>query len=173
MCFTSLENALTGRFTGSEKKSELTQRTDFMALALNEARLAAGRGEVPVGAVLVLEGRIVSSAGNRTRELHDPTAHAEILAIREASNVLQNERLSEADLYVTLEPCAMCAGAISFARIRRLYYGAEDLKGGAVSNGPRFFAQETCHHAPEVYSGVGENEAAKLLRDFFKERREG
>ncbi len=144
-----------------------------MALALHEARLAAARNEVPVGAVLVLNGKVIAKAGNRTRELHDPTAHAEVLVIREAAKALKNERLSDADLYVTLEPCAMCAGAISFARIRRLYFGAEDLKGGAVSNGSRFFTQETCHHVPEVYSGIGEEDAAELLRGFFSERREG
>jgi tRNA(adenine34) deaminase len=143
-----------------------------MGLALEEARLAAARGEVPVGAVVALDGKVVARAGNRTRELSDPTAHAEMLVIREAAAILINERLSEADLYVTLEPCAMCAGAISFARIRRLYFGAEDVKGGAVNSGPRFFAQETCHHAPEVYAGMGGEEAGALLREFFRERRE-
>lgn len=142
-----------------------------MQLALEEAQRAAARGEVPVGAVLVREGEAIASSGNCTRELSDPTAHAEILVIREAAHTLKNERLDGCDLYVTLEPCAMCAGAISFARIRRLYYGAGDPKGGAVDSGPRFFAQETCHHAPEVYAGIGEREAAMLLRRFFVEKR--
>ena len=144
---------------------------DPMAQALAEARAAATRGEVPVGAVVVKDGAAVASAGNRTRELKDPTAHAEMLAIRRACEVLSDERLVGCDLYVTLEPCAMCAGAISFARIRRVYFGAADPKGGAVENGPRFFAQPTCHHAPEVYGAMGETEAAALLRDFFATRR--
>ncbi len=139
----------------------------IMDRALDEARAAASRGEVPVGAVIVLDGEVIASAGNRTRELNDVTAHAEILAIREASAKLGSERLIDADLYVTLEPCAMCAAAISFARIRRLYYGAEDEKGGGVDHGGRFYAQPTCHHAPEVYSGIAEQEAATILRDFF------
>ncbi|WP_367718844.1 nucleoside deaminase [Nitratireductor sp. GISD-1A_MAKvit] len=142
-----------------------------MDAALEEARLAAGRGEVPVGAVVVLEGKIVARAGNRTRECSDPTAHAEIVAIREACTLLDTERLVGADLYVTLEPCAMCAGAISFARIRRLYFGAGDEKGGAVTNGARFFTLPTCHHAPEVYPGLGEREASELLKTFFKNQR--
>jgi len=142
-----------------------------MALALAEAKAAAERGEVPVGAVVVADGEIVSSSGNRTRELADPTAHAEILAIREAAAKLSAERLTGADLYVTLEPCTMCAGAISFARLRRLYYGADDEKGGAVRNGVRFFSAPTCHHAPEVYQGIGEAEAAALLKNFFREKR--
>jgi tRNA(adenine34) deaminase len=145
----------------------MTERIDFMGLALEEARLAARRGEVPVGAVIARKGKIIACAGNRTRELSDPTAHAEMLVIRAAAAKLKNQRLSEADLYVTLEPCAMCAGAISFARIRRLYFGAEDVKGGAVNSGPRLFAQETCHHAPEVYAGLGGEEAGALLKDFF------
>ncbi|MDR6815647.1 tRNA(Arg) A34 adenosine deaminase TadA [Neorhizobium sp. 2083] len=144
----------------------------FMDAALAEARDAATRGEVPIGAVLVLDGAIVARSGNRTRAENDVTAHAEIAVIRDASAALGQERLSGADLYVTLEPCTMCAGAISFARIRRLYYGAEDPKGGAVDNGVRFFAQPTCHHAPEVYSGLGESEAAVLLTDFFRSKRE-
>jgi tRNA(adenine34) deaminase len=143
----------------------------FMELALDEARSAAARGEVPVGAVVVVDGAAVASAGNRTRELSDVTAHAEILAIRAASALLGSERLGAADLYVTLEPCAMCAAAISFARIRRLYYGAEDEKGGGVDHGGRFYAQPTCHHAPEVYSGLAEREAAEILKDFFAARR--
>ncbi|MFP5076009.1 nucleoside deaminase [Rhizobium sp. YIM 134829] len=143
----------------------------FMERALREARAAATRGEVPVGAVLVRDGAVIAAAGNRTRERADPTAHAEIEVIRAAAEVLGSERLTEADLYVTLEPCAMCAAAISFARIRRLYYGAEDPKGGAVDHGPRFYHQPTCHHAPEVYSGLGEVDAARILKDFFAARR--
>ena len=146
-------------------------RRDFMAEALAEARAAAQRGEVPVGAVIARDGIVLARAGNRTRELADPTAHAEILAIREACAQLGSERLTGADLYVTLEPCAMCAAAISFARLRRLYYGARDPKGGAVESGGRFFTQPTCHHAPEVYDGLAENEAAGLLRTFFAEKR--
>ncbi len=146
-------------------------RNRFMTAALEEAKAAAARGEVPVGAVLALDGEIVARAGNRTRELADITAHAEILAIREASGKLGQERLTGADLYVTLEPCAMCAAAISFARIRRLYYGAEDPKGGGVDHGGRFYSQPTCHHAPEVYSGIAETEAAHILTTFFRERR--
>ncbi len=142
-----------------------------MAEALVEARAAADRGEVPVGAVVVREGRILARAGNRPRAALDPTAHAEILAIRQACAVLQDERLSDCDLYVTLEPCTMCAAAISFARIRRVYFAAADPKGGAVESGVRFFRQPTCHHAPEVYSGIRESEAAALLRAFFAERR--
>ena len=147
-------------------------RTDFMGVALAEAEAAAVRGEVPIGAVLVSAGEIVARSGNRTRELSDPTAHAEMLVIREASTKLASERLGEADLYVTLEPCAMCAGAISFARIRRLYFGAADEKGGAVVSGVRFFAAPTCHHAPEVYSGFNETESADMLRAFFSEKRD-
>ncbi|WP_375165886.1 nucleoside deaminase [Chelativorans sp.] len=142
-----------------------------MEIALEEARLAARRGEVPVGAVVVRDGRLLARAGNRTRELADPTAHAEILAIRAACAAEAAERLTGADLYVTLEPCAMCAGAISFARIRRLYFAAPDPKGGGVIHGGRFFSQPTCHHAPEVYEGIGEAEAAALLRQFFAARR--
>lgn len=145
----------------------------FMDQALAEARRAAERGEVPIGAVLVHEGKVVARAGNRTRADHDVTAHAEILVIRAAAEILGNERLNEADLYVTLEPCTMCAAAISFARLRRLYYGAEDPKGGGVDSGVRFYHQPTCHHAPEVYSGLQEIEAAEILRQFFRERREG
>lgn len=142
-----------------------------MEIALEEARLAAERGEVPVGAVIVRDGTVIARAGNRTREDGDPTAHAEMLAIREACRAEGSERLSGADLYVTLEPCAMCAGAISFARIRRLYFAAGDEKGGGVVHGGRFFTQSTCHHAPEVYEGLGEREAAALLKDFFARRR--
>ncbi len=142
-----------------------------MGAALEEARHAASRGEVPVGAVVVRQGEIIAKAGNRTRELNDPTAHAEIVAIREGCRSTGLERLPDADLYVTLEPCAMCAAAISFARIRRLYFGATDEKGGAVTSGGRFFASPTCHHAPDVYPGLGETEAADLLVDFFREKR--
>jgi tRNA(Arg) A34 adenosine deaminase TadA len=146
-------------------------QADPMSVAFDEARAAAARGEVPVGAVVVRDGRIVASSGNRPRELRDPSAHAEMLAIRQACEALDDERLSGCDLYVTLEPCTMCAGAISFARIRRVYYAAHDPKGGAVDNGVRFFDQPTCHHAPEVYGGIRESEAAVLLREFFEERR--
>lgn len=149
----------------------MTVQNRYMAVALAEAEAAAGRGEVPVGAVIVLDGEIIASAGNQTRALCDITAHAEILAIRVASARLGQERLNGADLYVTLEPCAMCAAAISFARIRRLYYGAEDPKGGGVDHGGRFYAQPTCHHAPDVYSGIAETEAARILTDFFREKR--
>ena len=142
-----------------------------MSLAFDEARAAAARGEVPVGAVIVCRGEAIARAGNRTLETRDPTAHAELIAIREAAASLGSERLSDCDLYVTLEPCAMCAAAISFARIRRLYWAAADPKGGAVEHGPRFFSQATCHHAPEVYGGIREQEAAVLLQDFFRSRR--
>ncbi len=143
----------------------------FMDLALDEAEAAGKRGEVPIGAVVVVDGKVVAQAGNRTRELNDVTAHAEIAAIRMAAERLGGERLSGADLYVTLEPCTMCAAAISFARIRRLYYGAEDPKGGAVENGVRFYSQPTCHHAPEVYSGIAATRASTILKDFFAEKR--
>ena len=142
-----------------------------MDLAFAEARAAVAAGEVPVGCVILRDGEVVGCAGNRTLRDRDPTAHAEILAIRQATEVTGSERLVDCDLYVTLEPCTMCAGAISLARIRRLYYGAADPKGGAVESGVRFFAQPTCHHAREVYSAVGESEAATLLREFFKARR--
>jgi tRNA(adenine34) deaminase len=144
---------------------------NFMTIALDEARAAAARGEVPVGAVIVRGGEVLARAGNRTLADRDPTAHAELLAIRAAAAKLGSERLTDCDLYVTLEPCAMCAAASSFARIRRLYYGAADPKGGAVDNGVRFFASPACHHRPEVYGGIGEGEAATLLRDFFQARR--
>ncbi|MDX3925647.1 MAG: nucleoside deaminase [Shinella sp.] len=142
-----------------------------MDLALAEAEAAGERGEVPIGAVLVLDGKVVATAGNRTRAQNDVTAHAEIAVIRQAAAILGQERLTGADLYVTLEPCTMCAAAISFARIRRLYYGAEDPKGGGVDNGVRFFAQPTCHHAPEVYSGIGGLRAGEILKRFFAEKR--
>ena len=148
------------------------RRQNYMELALEEAHRAASRGEVPVGAALVCEGVVVARAGNRTRQDNDPTAHAEMLVIRAACQSLGQERLGGCDLYVTLEPCAMCAGALSFARIRRLYYGTGDPKGGAVDNGPRFFSQPTCHHAPDVYPDIAGQECATLLRDFFQLRRE-
>jgi len=143
----------------------------FMDRALVEAKAAAARGEVPVGAVVVSGGAVVASAGNRTLGERDPTAHAEIVAIRAAAAALGTERLGDCDLYVTLEPCAMCAGAIALARIRRLYFGAADPKGGAVESGIRLFAQPTVHHRPEVYGGFAEAEAAALLRNFFAGRR--
>ena len=143
-----------------------------MDIAFEEALAAAGRDEVPVGAVITdRAGNIIARAGNRTRELNDPSAHAEVLAIRQACAKLGSERLPGCNLYVTLEPCAMCAGAISFARIERLYYGAGDDKMGAVDNGPRFFNQPTCHHAPEVYEGIGQARARELLKEFFHARR--
>ena len=143
-----------------------------MALAFDEARAAAARGEVPVGAVVSRDGVILASAGNRTLETRDPTAHAEILALRAAAQVVGSERLIGCDLHVTLEPCAMCAGAVSLARIRRLYFGSGDPKGGAVEHGPRFFSQPTCHHAPEIYGGIRETESTDLLRGFFTARRD-
>ncbi len=146
----------------------------FMDEALSEARAAAARGEVPVGAVVVnAQGSVVARAGNRTRELHDPTAHAEVLAIRAACAALGSERLTGHDLYVTLEPCPMCAGAISFARIGRLYFGADDPKSGGVSHGARVFDQAQCHHAPEVYDGLSALDAEALLKTFFAARRGG
>lgn len=147
------------------------RRTDFMGLALEQAQEAQKRGEVPIGAVLVCEGAVIAAAGNRTRERSDPTAHAEMLVIREAAAQLSAERLCGCDLYVTLEPCTMCAAAISFARLRRLYFGATDEKGGAVVSGVRFFAQPTCHHTPDIYSGLAESEASSLLKAFFRTRR--
>ena len=146
-------------------------RLDPMGLALAEARAAAARGEVPVGAVIVRDGAVLAAAGNAPLALKDPTAHAEMLAIRAACAAAGDERLASCDLYVTLEPCAMCAAAISFARIRRLYFGAADPKGGAVEHGPRFFAAATCHHAPEVYGGMAASESAGLLKRFFAARR--
>jgi tRNA(Arg) A34 adenosine deaminase TadA len=142
-----------------------------MDLAIREARLAGERDEVPIGAVIVRGSLVVASAGNRTREFNDPTAHAELLAIREACGNLQQERLEGCDLYVTLEPCTMCAAAISFARIRRLYYAADDPKGGAVVSGVKFFSSPTCHHVPDIYAGIGESEASGLLKSFFQEKR--
>ncbi|HEY4344233.1 MAG TPA: nucleoside deaminase [Parvibaculum sp.] len=143
-----------------------------MDLAFAEAEAAVARGEVPIGAVIVDgQGRVIAAAGNRTLELKDPTAHAEMLAIRAACASLGSERLPGCDLYVTLEPCPMCATAISFARVRRLYFGAADEKGGGVEHGPRIFAQSTCHHAPEIYGGLSECRAADMLREFFAARR--
>jgi tRNA(adenine34) deaminase len=144
---------------------------NFMAIAMDEARAAGARGEVPVGAVIVRDGDVLAQAGNRTLADKDPTAHAELLAVRAAAQKLGSERLTGCDLYVTLEPCAMCAAALSFARIRRLYYGAADPKGGAVDNGVRLFSAPTCHHRPEVYGGIGESEAGALLKEFFAARR--
>jgi tRNA(adenine34) deaminase len=143
----------------------------FMEMALDEARAAEKRGEVPVGCVVVCAGEVVARAGNRTLADKDPTAHAELIAIRAAATALGTERLCDCDLYVTLEPCAMCAAAMSFARIRRLYFGASDAKGGAVENGVRFFTSATCHHRPEVYGAINESECAALLKDFFAARR--
>jgi tRNA(adenine34) deaminase len=143
----------------------------FMDLALAEARAAAAEGEVPVGCVIVRDGAVIARGRNRTITDHDPTAHAEMLALRAAAASLGAERLTQCDIYVTLEPCTMCAGALSLARIRRLYYGAADPKGGAVDNGVRFFASPTCHHRPDVYGGIAERDAAALLREFFAERR--
>ena len=142
-----------------------------MDQALAEARAAAVAGEVPVGCVVVRDGEVVARAGNRPIAAKDPTAHAEMLALRAAAAALGSDRLADCDLYVTLEPCTMCAAAISFSRIRRLYYGAADPKGGAVESGVRFFSAPTCHHRPEVYSGIGERDAGELLRDFFRARR--
>lgn len=146
-------------------------KTDFMSMALAEAEAAFRAGEVPVGCVVVKDGRPIAQAGNRTLRDKDPTAHAEMLALRDAARALNDERLTDCDLYVTLEPCTMCAAAISLARIRRLYYGAADEKGGAVDSGVRFFAQPTCHHRPEVIGGMGETRATMLLKDFFAARR--
>jgi tRNA(adenine34) deaminase len=142
-----------------------------MDFALEQAHVARDAGEVPIGCVIVRDGAVIAAGGNRTLTDRDPTAHAEVVAIRRAAAALGTERLTDCDLYVTLEPCAMCAAAISFARIRRLYYGAADPKGGAVESGVRFFSSPTCHHRPDVYGGLGEADAAGLLRDFFRERR--
>ncbi|MGL4404796.1 MAG: nucleoside deaminase [Notoacmeibacter sp.] len=143
----------------------------IMDAALAEAKLAETLGEVPIGAVITHNGAIIARAGNRTRTLNDPTAHAEILAIRMACELLNSPRITDCDLYVSLEPCAMCAGAISYARIRRLYYGAADEKGGAVDHGPRFFHQPTCFHAPDVYSGFAQSQSSELLKAFFERLR--
>jgi tRNA(adenine34) deaminase len=142
-----------------------------MQIAVEEARAAGARGEVPVGCTIVCDEKVIARAGNQTIANRDPTAHAELVAIRAAAAALGSERLTDCDLYVTLEPCAMCATAMSFARIRRLYFGAADPKGGAVENGVRFFTAPTCHHRPEVYGGINESECAALLKDFFQARR--
>ena len=152
-------------------KTQTLMAQSYMDLALAEARAAAAAGEVPVGCVVVRDGEVVARGRNRTLTDHDPTAHAEMLALRAAAAAIGSERLVDCDVYVTLEPCTMCAGALSFARVRRLYYGAADPKGGAVESGVRFFAAATCHHHPDVYGGIGEQEAAALLRRFFAERR--
>ena len=144
----------------------------FMDLAFEQARAAQAAGEVPIGCVIVRDGAVIAAAGNRTLTDRDPTAHAELLAIRAAAAALRSERFPGCDMYVTLEPCAMCAAAISFGRIRRLYYGAPDPKGGAVEHGVRFFQSPTCHHRPEAYGGIGESESATLLRAFFLARRD-
>jgi tRNA(adenine34) deaminase len=154
---------------GSEGRKSFA--ADPMSCAFLEAEAAFARGEVPIGAAIVCDGAIIARAGNRTLEAHDPTAHAEILAIREACRALSSQRLTDCDLYVTLEPCGMCAAAISFSRVRRLYFAASDPRGGAVEHGPRFFAQATCHHAPEIYGGLRETEATDMLRRFFEGRR--
>jgi tRNA(adenine34) deaminase len=146
-------------------------RKTFMDMALDQARAAAAAGEAPVGCVVVCGGEVIAQAGNRTLADKDPTAHAEMLAIRAAALAIGSERLAGCDLYVTLEPCAMCAAALAFARIRRLYYGAADAKGGAVENGVRFFTSPTCHHRPEIYGGIGAAEASALLKGFFRARR--
>jgi tRNA(adenine34) deaminase len=146
-------------------------KVSYMDLALEAARAAAAAGEVPIGCVIVRDGNVVATAGNRTLRDTDPTAHAEIIALRQAAKAIGSERLIDCDLYVTLEPCTMCAAAISFARIRRLYYGAADEKGGAVDSGVHFFAAPTCHHRPDVYGGIGQSEAEAMLKDFFRARR--
>ena len=150
----------------------MAAKASFMMVALEQAQLAADRGEVPVGAVIVHNGKIIAANGNRTLEHNDPTAHAEILVIREASRILGSERIEKCDLHVTLEPCTMCAGAISNARIRRLYYGASDAKSGGIEQGARFFAQATCHHAPDLYPGFLETECSQLLKKFFAHKRQ-
>ena len=149
----------------------MTNFISFMPIAIDEAKKAEGRGEVPVGALIEIDGKVISSAGNRTRELKDPTAHAEILAIRNACSILGVERLIGANLYVTLEPCPMCAAAISHARIANLYYGASDIKSGGVNQGPCIFNHPLSHHNPKVYDGISETECKKLLLDFFKQKR--
>lgn len=162
------KNAIGSNLVHSEPKNP---KNTAMQVAMEEARAAGLRGEVPIGAVITFGSEIIARAGNRTREINDPTAHAEILAIRMACEKLGNERLGDCDLFVTLEPCTMCAAAISFARVRRLYYAVSDPKGGGVEYGSRFYNQPTCHHAPDVYSGIGETEARQLLQDFFKTKR--
>ncbi len=149
----------------------MSANASFMEAAFRQAQLASERGEVPVGAVIVSDNKIIAQAGNRIVELRDPTGHAEMIAIRSAAEQIGNERLTGCDLYVTLEPCTMCAAAISFARIRRLYYGAEDIKAGAVDNGVRYFNQGSCNHVPEVYAGIMESQCAGILKDFFRKKR--
>lgn len=151
----------------------MERNASYMELAFEQAQLAASRGEVPVGAILVHNSKVIAADGNRTLELRDPTAHAEILVLRAACKSIGSERLPDHDLYVTLEPCPMCAAAISFSRIRRVYFGAEDQKSGAVENGVRLFSSPTCHHKPEVYSGLMETECGQLLKDFFASKRNG
>jgi tRNA(adenine34) deaminase len=170
MIFDSRARARFEARSQNETREPMTA-VDPFAAAFEAARAAAAAEEVPVGAAIMRAGELLAVAGNRTLRDRDPTAHAEVLAIRAAAAKIGDERLIDCDLYVTLEPCAMCAGAISFARIRRLYFAADDPKGGAVEHGPRFFSQPTCHHAPEVYGGIRESEAAQLLRDFFQSRR--
>jgi tRNA(adenine34) deaminase len=160
-----------GPAQGGRDGDDLEMVASFMDMALAEARAAGEAGEVPVGCVVVRDGAVVARAGNRTLTERDPTAHAELVAIRAAAAVLGSERLDGCDLYVTLEPCAMCAGAVAFARIRRLYYGAADPKGGAIENGVKFFASPSCHHRPEVYGGLAEADASALLKQFFQARR--
>jgi tRNA(adenine34) deaminase len=160
-----------GLAQGGALRRDLEMAASFMDKALAQARAAGEAGEVPVGCVVVRDGAVIARAGNRTLTTRDPTAHAEIVAIREAASALGTERLDDCDLYVTLEPCAMCAAAVAFARIRRLYYGAADPKGGAVENGVKFFASPTCHHRPEVYGGLAEADASALLKEFFQARR--
>lgn len=149
----------------------LTKAREYMEAALDLAVAAAAKGEVPVGAIVMKDGAVIGRGANRPLESHDPTAHAEIIAMREAAAFLGNDRLTGCDLWVTLEPCAMCAGAIAHARIARLYFGADDPKGGAVIHGPRLFEQATVHHRPEIYGGIGADESAQLLQDFFASRR--
>jgi tRNA(adenine34) deaminase len=160
-----------GPAQGGRDGDDLEMVASFMDMALAEARAAGEAGEVPVGCVVVRDGAVVARAGNRTLTERDPTAHAELVAIRAAAAELGSERLDGCDLYVTLEPCAMCAGAVAFARIRRLYYGAADPKGGAIENGVKFFASPSCHHRPEVYGGLAEADASALLKQFFQARR--
>ena len=162
---------MSGPAQGGRHGDDVEMVALFMDMALAEARAAGEAGEVPVGCVVVCEGAVVARAGNRTLTERDPTAHAELIAIRAAAAALGSERLDGCDLYVTLEPCAMCAGAVAFARIRRLYYGAADPKGGAVENGVKFFASPSCHHRPEVYGGLAEADASALLKQFFQARR--
>ncbi|MBY7649213.1 MAG: tRNA-specific adenosine deaminase [Candidatus Liberibacter europaeus] len=147
-------------------------KNDFMSFAIEEALIAASRNEIPIGAVAVLNNKIIGRSGNRTRELKDVTAHAEVLAIRMSCKILSQETLPGVDLYVTLEPCTMCAAAISFARIRRLYYGVPNPKGGGIEHGSQFYTLATCHHKPEVYAGIAESRSRQIIQDFFKEKRQ-